>query len=153
MLIRPATNDDAEAIRRLVFSVLDEFGLRCSHEGVDADLDDIQANYFVVGGFFDVLLDDADQVVGSVGVFPKSSEICELRKMYLVSELRGRGFGRMLLDRVLSEARSRGFRRMELETSSRLTKAIALYDSYGFRRFESGEMSSRCDQRWQLSLL
>lgn len=152
MLIRPATSDDAEAIRTLVIGVLEEFGLRCSHEGVDVDLNDIESNYFRSGGFFDVLLDDTDRIVGSVGVFAQSNEACELRKMYLLPKYRGRGLGRLLLDRAMQEARSLGFRRMELETSSQLVRAIALYQKYGFRRFVREEMTPRCDQTWELTL-
>jgi len=152
MQIRPATNQDADAIRTLVFGVLEEYGLRACHEGTDADLVDIEKNYQARGGFFDVLVDDKGRIVGSVGVHPQGDGVCELRKMYLIPELRGQGLGRKLLDRSIVRARELGFSRMELETSSRLTQAIALYQANGFEPFTPPHTALRCDQAWARSL-
>lgn len=152
MQIRPATNDDADAIRNLVFGVLEEYGLRECHEGVDADLADVHGNYEARGGLFDVLTDEAGRVVGSVGLYAKSDGVCELRKMYLLPELRGKGHGRMLLERTLQRAKELGFTRIELETSSRLAQAIALYKKYGFEPFHPPHMADRCDQAWAKAL-
>ena len=148
MKVRPATNRDAPFVRDLVFSALDEFGLRDCHEGCDQDLDDLEASYPARGGFFDVLVNENDQVVGSVGVFPRGDATCELRKMYLRPQFRGQGHGKMLLDHAIQKARSLGFTRMELETSSRLTRAIELYRRNGFEPFHPSAMIPRCDQAW-----
>jgi putative acetyltransferase len=59
MFIRSATNVDAPAIRELVFGVLGEYGLLAEHQGVDADLADIQANYISRGGLFDLVFEES----------------------------------------------------------------------------------------------
>lgn len=152
MLIRSATNADAEAIRTLVFGVLGEYGLLAEHEGVDADLSDIEANYIARGGLFDLVLDDAGQLIGTVGLYPRGDGVAELRKMYLVKHARGLGIGKMLLERVLGRARELAFVRIELETSSKLVEAIGLYKLYGFQPFQPDHMVCRCDQAWALDL-
>lgn len=151
MLIRPATNDDAEAIRRVVFGVLAEYDLTAEHQGVDADLDDVVGHYAARGGLFEVIEEDG-AVVGTVGLFPKGDGVCELRKMYLVPACRGRGWGRMLMDRMLDAARRLGFRRMELETSSKLIEANALYRRYGFAPLTDPHLSIRCDRAYARDL-
>ncbi len=154
MFIRSATNTDAdaEAIRTLVFGVLAEYGLLAEHEGVDADLSDIEGNYIARGGLFDLVFDDAGQIIGTVGLYPRGDGVAELRKMYLVKYARSRGLGKMLLERVLSRARELGFGRIELETSSKLVEAIGLYKRYGFQPFQPDHMACRCDQAWALEL-
>ncbi|MDO8629906.1 MAG: GNAT family N-acetyltransferase [Phycisphaerales bacterium] len=152
MLIRSATNADADAIRTLVFGVLGEYGLLAEHEGVDADLSDIEGNYIARGGLFDLVLDDAGQLIGTVGLYPRGDGVAELRKMYLVKIARGRGIGKMLLERVLGRARELGFARIELETSSKLVEAIGLYKRYGFQPFQPDHIACRCDQAWALDL-
>jgi len=152
MLIRPATNDDADAIRRVLFSVLAEYNLTTEHRGVDTDLDDIAGNYFARGGLFEVV-ELADRgIVGMVGLYAKDDGVCELRKMYLLPDMRGQGIGRQLLDRMLAAARQRGFKRMELETSSKLVEAIALYRRYGFTSYRGPHLALRCDEAFYLDL-
>jgi len=129
----------------LVTAVLAEYGLRPDPAGTDADLADIERNYFTRGGDFVVLTDAAGAIVGSCGLHPLADGTVELRKMYLARTLRGRGQGRRLLDWALARARALGFRRMTLETASALKEAIALYERHGFRRDPGGHPSGRCD--------
>lgn len=150
--LRPATNADVPAVRELVFSILREFGLKPDPACTDADLADIEASYFGEGGRFDVLVDSAGAIVGSVGLHRIDSATVELRKMYLRPELRGQGLGKRLLDYALTEARKLGFRRMTLETAGVLKTAVMLYANYGFRSYKASHCSSRCDQTHYLDL-
>ena len=122
--IRPATRHDRTAIRNLVFGVLAEYGLQPDPEGTDSDLDDIETIYQLSGGCFDVLLNASGQIIGTVGLFPLSREVCELRKMYLSSTARGQGHGRRMLEHALATATARGFTRITLETASVLKKPL-----------------------------
>ena len=56
----------------------------------------------------------------------------ELKRMYVVPDMRGRGIGRALLERLESEARDVGLSRIVLETGTRQSEAIALYRRAGF---------------------
>ena len=152
MRIRSATNEDANAIREIVFVALEEYGLMTEHEGVDADLDDIERNYISAGGLFDVVEDDDGNLIGTLGLYPKGNGVCELRKMYLIPEVRGRGLGKRLMDRALDRARKLGFGRMELETASVLVEAIGLYKRYGFKPINPENLCARCDQAFALDL-
>lgn len=152
MLIRSATNADGPAARDLIFGVLAEYDLLAAHEGVDADLTDIEGNYIRRGGLFDVVM-EGDQLIGTVGLYPREPGVAELRKMYLRKSARGQGLGRQLLERVLARAPQLGVRRIELETSSKLVEAIALYKKYGFAPFDPEHIACRCDQAYYLDLL
>ena len=55
LTLRPATNQDQEAIEALVFGVLAEYGLKPDPDATDADLQDIEHSYIARGGLFDVL--------------------------------------------------------------------------------------------------
>ncbi len=150
LTIRPATNRDAARIRELVFSVLDEYGLSPDPGSTDLDLDDVEASYFRPGGFFEVLLQSDGQIVGTVGLVPRQRGQAELRKMYLRPSARGRGSGKLLLDRALQKARELGFTEIWLETNSALKEAVALYRKYGFEPTETGHLAGRCDQAYLL---
>jgi putative acetyltransferase len=150
--IREATNDDCEKIKSLVFGVLREFGLVPEPEGLDSDLNNIETSYFKRGGYFEVIVDDENNVLGSVGIYPVDLHTCELRKMYFAPSIRGKGFGKKLLERTLKHAKFFGFTKITLETASVLKAAISLYESFGFRKYEHEYHATRSDQSYFLEL-
>jgi len=148
--MRPATNNDADAIRALVFGILHEYGLEPSPDDTDADLFDVEASYFSRGGRFDVLVDGSGRIVGTVALFRVDERTVELRKMYLAARARGQGLGRKMLEHAIAEAKRMGVRRITLETASVLKEAVALYTRCGFRPCASEHMAARCDQTFEL---
>jgi GNAT superfamily N-acetyltransferase len=57
----------------------------------------------------------------------------EVAKMAVTESSQRHGAGRRLLEKIIAEARSAGARRLYLETNRKLTAAIRLYESLGFR--------------------
>jgi putative acetyltransferase len=149
--LRPATNADCDAVKRLVFGVLADYDLATDTGGTDADLDDIEGHYLARGGVFEVVEGPGGEVLGTIGLYPLDEEMVELRKMYFLPSLRGRGLGRRLLERMIAIAKQKGYRRIYLETASRLEEAVHLYESVGFRPFEE-KHTPRCDQAFVLEL-
>ncbi|MBV2360013.1 GNAT family N-acetyltransferase [Thalassococcus sp. CAU 1522] len=80
------------------------------------------------------LRDETGSVQAVGALKPLSGDAVELKSMHTLSEARGRGFGRTILDRLLGEARSMGARRVFLETGSAppFAAARALYERAGF---------------------
>jgi putative acetyltransferase len=149
--VRPATNADGENIRRLVFGVLREYGLEPAPEGIDRDLDDIEANYINGGGLFEVLEDGDGRLLGTVGLYPLDERSVELRKMYFVREIRGCGLGKLTLKRMIKTAREKNYERIVLETASVLKEAIGLYEKFGFQVLND-KHTPRCDRSYYLRL-
>ena len=73
-----------------------------------------------------------DEIAGAVGIHPTSIEGVHSLGMSILSELRGQGWGRRLLEVALEEARARSIRKVELEVFPENGRAIALYASAGF---------------------
>jgi len=151
LIRRAASNADCEEAAALVRRVLAEHGLAPDGDG-GADLVDLERGYWSRGGRFDVLCDGAGRVVGTVGLRPLDASRIELRRMSLAPEWRRQGHGRALLEHALAEARRLGFARVELETSSALGPAIALYRSFGFTPVTQDRCGTACDQAFALDL-
>jgi putative acetyltransferase len=75
------------------------------------------------------------KVGGGGGVAPLDVQagVCELRKMYFMPALRGRGAGDALMRRCLDAASALGYRRCYLETLTGMDAAQRLYDKHGFK--------------------
>jgi putative acetyltransferase len=72
--------------------------------------------------------------IGCGAVRRLDAETAEIKRMYVVPEMRGKGISRRLLATLEAEARRLGVRRLVLETGDRLPAAMALYTRAGFVR-------------------
>ena len=151
-VIRPATNRDQEKIVSLVADVLTEFGLQPEFESSESDLLDIEATYFQTGGFFNLVEVEENSLLGTFALYPIDRENCKLRKMYLVSQARGMGLGRRMLDYTTNEARKRGFKKIILETMPIMKDAVRLYTHAGFNLIKKQPESPRCELVFALNL-
>jgi len=142
--IRDYSPGDEKSVFGIVKEVLAGYGLSTNSEKTDADLRDIQVSYLSNGGAFRIL-ECEGRIVGSCGLYPTTRQSCELRKMYLLLELRGRGLGKMMMDDAFAVAKDLGFVEMTLETNSCLKEALELYRKNGFREFTPSHLSDRCD--------
>lgn len=94
------------------------------------------------------------RVVGGCGLAPfnGSEAVCELRKLFLLPEARGRGFGKTIAGKVLKCAKEFGYSQCYLDTLSSMKSAISLYDDLGFERLAKpldGAVHNGCDV-WML---
>ncbi len=149
-IIRDVTGADAEPVRRFVHGILAEFGLQPDTDGIDADLMDPASAY--ADGVFDLILDDDGRLAGTAALKPLDADTAEIRKMYFAPHIRGRGWGRLELERLLALARSRGHLSVQLETANVLTDAITLYRRFGFVDAATQDCSPRCDLHMTLTL-
>jgi len=134
-IIRPIEPRDDAAVAAIIRTVMPEFGA-CG-EGFainDAEVDTMFAAYSQPRCAYFVV-DLEGRVLGGGGIAPLSGadpELCELRKMYFLSELRGLGAGHELIEQCLSTARELGYKRCYLETLENMYAARALYEKVGF---------------------
>ena len=151
ILIRSATNADCENVQKLVFGVLREYGLTPSLSQTDRDITDIESAYISRGGIFELLEDKNGNLLGTVGLYPIDNKKIELRKMYFAKELRGKGYGKKILRRMIETARNLGYQQIYLETASVLKEAVGLYESFGFQETKE-KHTPRCDKAYFLNL-
>ncbi len=136
-LIEP--RDDA-AIAAIIRSVMPEFGAGGAGFAIhDAEVAAMSAAYSrTCCAYFVVEIDAV--VLGGGGFAPLDAgdkNICELRKMYFSSSLRGRGAGHALIERCLDQARHSGFTRCYIETLTGMDAAQHLYIGSGFKRIDA----------------
>lgn len=79
-----------------------------------------------------LLFREAGDTVGCIGLRRLSSKVAEVKRMYVQPGYRDKGFGKLLLDKLINEATAMGYHRLRLDTLSNMHPAISLYKSFGF---------------------
>jgi GNAT superfamily N-acetyltransferase len=137
MVIRPVCDDDAQDLIGLITLCFAEYpGCFFDPHG---DMPDIvkpaQSNLAMQGAF--LVVEDANGRVGAcVGVDFSQPHSAELHRLYVRSDMRGKGLGRMLTERMEYFARGRGATRMTLWSDTRFTSAHHLYHKLGYTKSE-----------------
>jgi GNAT superfamily N-acetyltransferase len=130
---------DQEPAASLVGAMREE--MRELYEGLDLDEPRMpRAGPIELGppdGLFLVGFDSAGRPVCGGGVKRLSVEACEIKRMYVVPEARGRGVGRELLSGLEEAARELGYRVARLDTGPRQPKAERMYRLAGYRPIEN----------------
>jgi putative acetyltransferase len=133
--LRKIEQSDNATIATIIRSTLKEFG--ANHPGT-VYYDDETDHLFELfqkplSVYFIATIDGL--IAGGGGVYPTSglpADTCELVKMYLLPIARGKGIGKMIIDKSIEAAQHFGYKNMYLETMPELQQAIKVYEKFGF---------------------
>jgi ribosomal protein S18 acetylase RimI-like enzyme len=122
-----------EQARTLFLEYAQSLGFSLCFRSFDKELAGLPGDYSPPDGR--LLLAEYDhELAGCVALHHLEAEICEMKRLYLRPEFRGKGLGRALAEAIINEARKIGYRRMRLDTVEPMMKdAVALYRRLGFR--------------------
>lgn len=119
--------------RELFLEYAQSLGFSLCFQNFDKELADLPGDYAPPDGRL-LLAEYEGQLAGCVALHKLDDAICEMKRLYLRSQFRGKGLGRVLADRVIAEARQIGYERMRLDTVEPVMKdALAMYRRIGFQ--------------------
>ena len=89
------------------------------------------------GGYEFLLLAKKDtQPIGAVGLKKHSSDVCEMKRLFVYPHIQRLGAGEALSARLMKEAKKCGFKKMLLDSLRRLEPAVKLYKKLGFQEVQ-----------------
>jgi putative acetyltransferase len=103
-------------------------------QSFDKELAELPGGYAPPDGRL-LLLEDGGSLAGCVALHRLEADTCEMKRLYLRPEFRGKGLGLALAKAIIDEARQMGYRRMRLDTVEPVMKnAVAMYRKMGFKQ-------------------
>lgn len=132
-IMRVETPAQIVQARELFLEYAQSLGFSLCFQSFDAELASLPGDYSPPEGRL-LLAQYEDQIAGCVALHKLDTKICEMKRLYLRPQLRGKGLGRALADRIIAEARQIGYQNIRLDTVEPVMKgAVAMYRKIGFR--------------------
>jgi putative acetyltransferase len=143
--IRNWQKSDRALTAEVIKTVLEEYGLPWQPELADRDVIEVEEAYLNAGGEFWVV-EQNTVIVGTAAYQPiaKGKKAVEIRKMYLLPEVRSKGLGKYLLLKLEKAIAIQDYQEIWLETATSLKEAVKLYERNGYKPAEGVE-TARCD--------
>lgn len=86
------------------------------------DLDEID-------GFF---LYDNGNLIGSIGLKEVSDDICEIVRVFVEEQFRGKGYSKVLFEEIENYAKNKGYKKAEMVAWAKAVAAVSLYKKLGY---------------------
>ena len=125
-----------EQARELFVEYAQSLGFSLCFQSFDQELAGLPGDYAPPGGRL-LLAKYRDSQAGCVALHELEPGVCEMKRLYLRPQFRGRGLGRLIAETVITEARMIGCRKMRLDTVEPvMPNAVAMYRRLGFKEIE-----------------
>src|SRR5437870_1038092 len=137
MNIRPIERQDNTFLAEIVITTMHEYKADPATTVLgDPSLHTMYENYQEPRAVYYIAEVDG-KIAGGCGIKQLDGgkeDICELQRMFLKKEARGKGIGKKLLAMCIADARELGYKQVYLESFSKMETALHLYESFGFER-------------------
>jgi ribosomal protein S18 acetylase RimI-like enzyme len=125
---------DLPALSQLFRAYAASLPIDLGYQGFDGELAALPGKYAPPSGALLIARDASGEALGCVAMRPlETPGICEMKRLYVAPEGRGRGLGKALALAIIDAARAAGHSDMLLDTLPTMHDAQALYRALGFR--------------------
>jgi putative acetyltransferase len=134
--VQVQSESQIEQVRQLFLEYARSLGFSLCFQNFDQELANLPGDYSPPHGKL-LLAEFEGELAGCVALHKLENEICEMKRLYLRPQFRGKGLGRALATRIIAEARDLGYSRLRLDTvESAMQDAVAMYLKLGFRKID-----------------
>jgi putative acetyltransferase len=136
-LIRAIRREDNKQLFKIIKTILE-----CEFNETEAEILEMLPELKDMFNFYKsarsryFVIEFEGKVLGGGGIAPINSKMCELQKMYLSKEARGKGLGGLLLRECLKFAKKSKYQACYLDTRRSMAAAKGLYEKNGFKQLK-----------------
>lgn len=109
-------------------------------QNYDAEIRNLNEKYGLPYGRLYLALWDKS-LAGCIALRKIDEKNCEMKRLYVKPDFRGKGIGKSLVEEIIKEAKFIGYEYMLLDTLPFLETALDLYKSLGFKEIQAHSYS------------
>jgi ribosomal protein S18 acetylase RimI-like enzyme len=129
--IGPLRPSELPEIRAMIGEYCRWIDIDLAFQEIDAELAGLPGEYAPPGGIL-LVARAGDRLVGVVAYRRLDARVCEMKRLFVGDEARGRGLARALVLSLLAHATEAGYAEIRLDTLPMMGAAQRLYESLGF---------------------
>lgn len=122
-------------VKKLIIEYTKSLERDLSFQNLEEELNNIAKKYTAPEGELLVAIEN-NVIVGIVAYHKLSNTRCEMKRLYVKPNYRGKKLGEKLISKLLTQAKYSGYTEMVLDTIIPLKSAIYLYKKLGFKECE-----------------
>ena len=145
IIIRTILPEDNRALAKIIRNSLEEFKANKPGTVYFDDTTDNLSEVFKTPDSIYFVAEVDGILLGGGGIYPTQNlpaGTCELVKLYLSNAARGKGIGKLLMEKCFTAAKDLGYKKMYLETMPELNIAVPMYEKMGFTYLQSPQGNS-----------
>ncbi len=104
-------------------------------QNYDEEISHLESKYGMPDGRLYLVYCDRE-LAGCIGLRKIDNQSCEMKRLYVRPEFRGKKLGNILVEKIIADAREIGYSYMLLDTLPFLQSAICMYKKFGFYEIE-----------------
>jgi putative acetyltransferase len=143
--VRTIAPADNAALAKIIRNSLEEFNANKPGTVYFDPTTDNLAEVFKTAKSIYYVAEEDGHIVGGAGIYPTPNlpdATCELVKLYLTANARGKGLGKMLMEKCFDAARVFGYKKIYLESMPELNIAVPMYEKMGFTYLKAPQGNS-----------
>lgn len=130
------SDKDIQETRALFAEYVAGLGVSLCFQNYDKEVAELPGQYVPPEGRL-YLATEEGETAGCIALRKLDDGVCEMKRLYVRGQFRGKGLGKVLVDRVIEDARAIGYNYMRLDTlPGKMDQAIAMYRSLGFKEID-----------------
>jgi ribosomal protein S18 acetylase RimI-like enzyme len=126
------SEEDFKTAKEIFLEYKNSLNLDLCFQKFHEEISDLPSQYSEPAGCI-ILCYDNNEPIGCIALRKFEGDTCEMKRLYLRPEARGKGSGRVMANKIVEKAKQFGYKKIRLDTIETMKEAIALYKTMGFK--------------------